>query len=446
MRISSARHSPLGVVLIALALSASIAACSDTKGTVVTAPIDTSSVNDSVAGGADTAGEPDAASPSDVAPPSDTSAADTGADDVPDRELPPAPVDVLEIPDGAQCAPGAGFCDGNTLFYCLADGSGYAGKGCTTSCKNGACVGEPKICQANTIFCDKEEARLLKCAADGLSASFVQVCQHGCNVKTSDCKDADDCQEGETFCTEDQKSVLVCNETETEFVLKEKCAFGCGSGVCLGAGCEKGATQCGEKGVDVCKPDLTGFVLQTPCPEGCIVAFGAPTCAQCEEGSFKCNVYDVEKCTDPLVGWDVVTTCDLSETCAQGACVDLLFLSDPKESAAFAVANAFLECIDAGQAKICGGFQTLELTADLSLDDLRDAVCGDNSAGAVEGWFSSPDAYSAALDLFGCGALDQVDVKFEVDAIHANKDGLECYRYTGGGGLFSDDIAVSACE
>jgi len=386
----------------------------------------------------------------DVAAVSETSAPldgmSTGDSDALGDTLAPdvtAPADVPELPDGASCFPDSGFCDGQNLYYCLADGSGYLGKKCNTECKDGKCTGEQVVCKPKALFCDKQNDRLLSCDESGQSATFVQICEFGCNELTADCKSESDCTEGAKRCKPNADAVEVCDASETKWLPVETCATGCFDGACLAPACTKGEKTCGSNKVLICNDKGTDFIESKQCAFGCVIADVGATCAACKLGSFACDMYAVTECKKEAGGnysFDYVEDCQLIDTCAGGKCIPMLYLDGTSQSAMFYLAESFLSCINSGVIGPCAGLYTVDLAASFGLDDMRTWACDD--AGPVG--FAEDDV-SLLKDLFGCGILDQIDVSFKA-GVTAGVDGLECFKYTGGGGLVSDDIVVDQCK
>ncbi|MBT9560045.1 MAG: hypothetical protein IV100_28710 [Myxococcales bacterium] len=415
-------------------------ATTDLSGDGGDTTVDDSTVGDSTVGDStvDDTGEPDTGSADDVPPPDDVD--DTDETREPDATV---PEDVPELPDGAACFPGSGFCDGQNLYYCLADGSGYLGKKCNTECKDGKCTGEQVVCKPKALFCDKANNRLLSCDESGQSATFVQICEFGCNELTADCKSETDCTKGEKRCKPGADAVEVCDASETKWLPVESCATGCFDGACLPPACQKGEKTCGSNKVLTCNDKGTDFVETEQCPYGCVVADDGATCANCKPGSFACDVYTVTECKKAPGGnysFDYVEECELVDTCAGGKCIPMLYLDGTPQNAMFYLAESFLACIGTGVIGPCAGLYTVDLQTSFSLDDMRSWACDD----AGPSGFSEDDVVTLK-DLFGCGTLDQIEVAFKA-GVTAGVDGLECFKYTGGGGFVSDDIVVDQCK
>jgi hypothetical protein len=362
--------------------------------------------------------------------------------------------DAGTIPDGGVCVPTSTFCADGTLYTCKEDGSDYVGKKCTNACQNDACVNEPLLCTPNKVYCDVEGKKIMKCSEDGYSSAFQLLCPEGCNEATADCKSGV-CSLGDTRCDPNNpKKVQTCNQTETGWTIGETCSHLCEFGVCVDPTCSTGQTKCGTAGVEECNASQNGYQLKEECPFGCIIHEGNPMCAVCFEDDLACDVWDVVQC-DPVTGYQFVEYClcpdddpgcEESEylTCTAGYCIKQISLEGPKADNYLKVIKEFQACIAANEIGPCGGFITYGLEQSISVQDLKEFTCSD--AEGLQEQFGSESAYEQAKDLFGCGGfLDQTEVLFK-KGINIDLDGEECYSYTGGGGLASDQIIVDNCE
>ncbi|MFT7621542.1 MAG: hypothetical protein ACI9WU_000706, partial [Myxococcota bacterium] len=138
------------------------------------------------------------------------------------------------------------------------------------------------------------------------------------------------------------------------------------------------------------------------------------------------------------------------ETCAAGDCITSIVVEaaeDPtdKKPVYAQLLKAFLACTAQGQAGVCSGINTQALDYDISDDDIQDAFCDQPDTAS---YFDSGEQWAEVVDLLGCTELFDIDdFKINTGVIHKNLDGVECYAFSDGGGLFSNnkEIIVDNC-
>jgi len=368
------------------------------------------------------------------------------------------------------CQPGQAFCNEADLLTCAADGSGYTTIICPSECDQGKCVDtctpgttnckttemletcdvngnktvqfcengcaagqcmEIQVCVPNEIFCEPGGARLLICDAKGLTAENHQECPYGCDEELKACKDPV-CEPAATRCAADEPLVVeICNATQSGWVkattpCKEKCV----DGDCVVEKCTQDAKQCGPLGVEECKdPFSGGYEVIEPCKIGCVIntTNDEPQCALCQVGDVKCDYQTIKNCDDPLEGWAVDKTCSEIQSCAEGACVDMVTLKvqNPKKDNYILLTKAFVDCWNADTEGPCRGISTVGLTYDIKASDISNWHCDS----AKESDYASAAEYSVATDIMGCGTFNLEELDFETSAIHKDLDGIECIGF-----------------
>ena len=195
----------------------------------------------------------------------DSDATDVETTDVEDSDA--VGEDVPDTADAGICEPGTSYCDQDFLVTCTEKGAEVTK--CESGCVDGECNSLVPVCEPGEIICQPTTKKLLECAADGLSASTLQVCPHGCVEGAVVCSDAV-CAPGETRCAaDDEKFVEICNADQSGF---EKaplaCKEVCQDGECFVPACDADSKQCGITGVEECNAQLDGYDVIELCKSG----------------------------------------------------------------------------------------------------------------------------------------------------------------------------------
>ena len=363
------------------------------------------------------------------------------------------------------------FCNGNQVFKCKSDGSGYDTETCSAGCEAGACVGctdgpaqcsEDKkmttqcvggeivettcpelckdgkcvdaetICEAADVFCDEEGSRLLKCADDGLSANTHEPCPHGCADGADMCLPAA-CDAGERRCAPEKPLLVeVCNAKQTGWdQAPSECEDECKDGTCIVFECDAGFAKCGAVGVETCNEEQNGYDKEL-CKSGCLETPDGPVCAKCKDGLTECQGQTVMKCADPQVGWSEVKTCSELQQCAGSQCLDVVVLSGSGASTYVLLLKAFADCYSKATPGLCRSIDMTDASADITEEGLRTWFCDSKDAGepALAALFDSEAQYEVAKTIVGCSTFDEQDMDFQVEAITKGQSAVHCIGYS----------------
>lgn len=405
-----------------------------------------------------------------------------------------SPANDTKQTDEQFCPPDYSFCNANTLFTCNADGTAYDTQvcqdGCTNGscktdctngqkkclstnllgtcqadgtyqtqkcnqglCKDGKCTTEQSLCENNELFCDPNGNKLLKCSADGQSAKSFMNCQYGCDAENKVCKEPV-CSKDEARCAPDAPNwIETCKADQSGWQKVQGCDFECDGGKCVNADCQPNEKKCGNNALLACADDQKSFVVEESCQWGCGTATnGEPSCKLCPVGAKSCGntpdtAWMTTSCDDPWVGWENDVACPFPDTCAAGDCISSIILEDNEDQLVVyaTLLKAFLECTYQGADGVCAGINTQALDYDITDDNLQDAFCDKSETAS---YFDSSEQWAEATDLMGCTELFDIDdLKIKTGAVHMNLDGVECYAFSAGGGLFSNnkEIIVDNC-
>ena len=181
------------------------------------------------------------------------------------------------------CEPGTAFCDLNTAKICNPKGSGILNE---TDCGDNVCIDGQclaLVCPPGQFFCI-EPTSVGKCADDGLSHEFVEVCVGQESCHNGACKPWI-CSPGDPMC--DGSTATVCDDLGMGPVAGGADCAGQGQ-FCLGGECVACEPQCDGK---ACGDNGCGGECGQ-CPDNVLCQQGQ--CTGCDDG----NDVDWDGCTD----------------------------------------------------------------------------------------------------------------------------------------------------
>ena len=346
-----------------------------------------------------------------------------------------------------DCVPNTHICTGAKLAtHCDEAGTAHP-QVCDHGCLDGECVAV--VCDAGRTFCNETLTQIQRCTLDGLHVEDVGYCPYECDPTTATCKDPA-CAEGDTRCSPYNPDALeVCNAQQTAYEaatyvkgdqeLPIICAEKCESGKCWVSACTPGTYRCGNKYLEKCKSDGTGYTPFEECSWGCLDNGGGQAmCALCLPGAYACKGNTVVHCNEPQYPWTTVMNCGDLDSCVGGTCLKVLKLTDShtvKEKYLLLI-QAMAECWLTWQSgsvekDLCRSLDTTEMSDPISKESLGDWFCDVQDDTVTIEDFSTEEAFEAAVDLIGCGILNPANLTFETfqEQVNPGMSLVECIAF-----------------
>ena len=357
------------------------------------------------------------------------------------------------------CTPPQIQCSGNSITTCKPDGSGYTTTACQYGCDPATspptCKAQP--CTPGSTSCNG--AKLVTCKADGTGITETP-CEFGCDPNKSPiaCATAA-CNVGDKRCSPtNAKQVQTCKPDRTGWLDGTVCPDSCTNGSCGGtAGCTPGEEFCYQNvdfhrdEIDLCKADGTWEIANEVCTAGsCVDKGGTPKlfeCGTCWKGERSCSGEDVMECTAPATGATKLFTCTGITTCVGGACGEDITLAADSTVNYKTIAQALVDCwnknIGGTANAMCYAIDGEAQTQPIAASSARAWVCDTAAAADFTG---GEDDLSRAKDIWGCGFWDVSEMSWLWDPLAVGTVYQACIWYDIAGGWFGAGIVLDHCE
>lgn len=215
------------------------------------------------------------------------------------------------------------------------------------------------------------------------------------------------CVAGEALC-DGPSTRRVCLDDGSGWQVEGCGAEVCLDGACVAPACAPGTRRCGERGVEVCAADGSGFGAATACGDDESCVEGVCLAQSCAAGEVACGEGVRLVCRTDGLGWDR-EACAAGELCVDGACMAPPAMCDAGDVWCSRV--AVFECVDGGFVeRPCGPGEVCYEGACIGC--VRDDDCRQGRV-CVEGACEAPPlaVVTEALPVGQVGAAYAVDLE-----------------------------------